>query len=70
MQKFVVEFADAANPPAFDGRLDGPAYHRNHEPIWSAIGDFLGTLSGDLLELGSGTGQHAADFARRTPNLT
>jgi SAM-dependent methyltransferase len=70
MPKFVVEFADAANPPAFDGRLDGPAYHRNHEPIWSAIGDFLGTLSGDLLELGSGTGQHAVDFARRTPNLT
>ncbi len=70
MTKFVVEFGTAGSPPGPDGRLDGPAFHRNHEPIWSAIGPFLQGQSGDVLELGSGTGQHATEFARRTPGLT
>jgi SAM-dependent methyltransferase len=68
MPKFVVDFASLGQAP--DGRLDGPAFHRNHEAIWSAIGGFLGGASGDVLELGSGTGQHAATFAARTPQLT
>jgi SAM-dependent methyltransferase len=68
--KFVVDFASLGREPAPDGRLDGPAFHRNHEPIWSAIGGFLEGAEGDLLELGSGTGQHAMTFAARTPNLT
>ena len=70
MAEFVVEFGKSGTPAAPDGRLDGPAFHRNHEPIWSALAPCLGTQSGDVLELGSGTGQHAAEFARRTPNLT
>lgn len=69
MVKFIVEFAKNSEAPAVDGRLDGPAYHRNHEPIWSAISGFLSALSGDVLEIGSGTGQHATEFARRTPQL-
>ena len=68
--KFVVDFAQLGQAPAPDGRLDGPAFHRNHEPIWSAIGGFLEGADGDLLELGSGTGQHAMTFAARTPKLT
>jgi SAM-dependent methyltransferase len=70
MANFVVDFASLGQAPAPDGRLDGPAFHRNHEPIWSAIGDFLAGAEGDLLELGSGTGQHATTFAARTPRLT
>ncbi len=70
MPKFVIDFGSLGRPPAPDGRLDGPAFHRNHEPIWSAIVPFLGTQQGDVLELGSGTGQHAAEFARRAPQLT
>jgi SAM-dependent methyltransferase len=69
MVKFVVEFGQSAAPGP-DGRLDGPAFHRNHEPIWSAIGGFLRAQTGDVLELGSGTGQHATAYAARSPQLT
>jgi SAM-dependent methyltransferase len=70
MAKFVVEYGKDSEPPAADGRLDGPAFHRNHEPIWSAIAAFLEPQNGDVLELGSGTGQHVTEFARRAPRLT
>ena len=70
MVKFVVDFAKTGASPAPDGRLDAPTYHRNHDPIWSAIAQFLSKQTGDVLELGSGTGQHIATFARRAPQLT
>jgi SAM-dependent methyltransferase len=70
MVKFVVEFATAGTPRHPDGRLDSPAFHRNHEPIWSAMAPFLQGRDGEVLELGSGTGQHIVEFARRTPSLT
>jgi SAM-dependent methyltransferase len=69
MVKFVVDFAKTGTPPAPDGRLDAPAFHRNHEAIWSAIAGFLSAQAGDVLEIGSGTGQHAVTLARRTPEL-
>jgi SAM-dependent methyltransferase len=52
-------------PPEADGRLDAPAFHRNHAAIWAVLSRFLRT--GDVLEIGSGTGQHAAEFARQAP---
>ena len=70
MAKFVVEYGNVGKPPEPDGRLDGPAFQRNHDAIWSAMAAFLSGQTGDVLELGSGTGQHAAAFARRTPQLT
>lgn len=70
MPKFVVDFGSIGQPPQADGRLDGPAFHRNHAAIWSAIVPYLGTQEGDVLEVGSGTGQHACEFARRAPQLT
>ncbi len=69
MPRFVVEYGKVGKPPEPDGRLDAPAFHRNHEPIWSAIKGRLHKPSGNVLELGSGTGQHAAAFAGRTPHL-
>jgi SAM-dependent methyltransferase len=70
MSKFVVEFGTSGLPaPASDGRLDAPAFQRNHEPIWAAIVDFLPEKSGAVLEIGSGTGQHAVTYARRSPGL-
>jgi SAM-dependent methyltransferase len=69
MVKFVVKYGKDSEPPVSDGRLDAPAFHRNHEPIWLAISSFLSTQSGDVLEIGSGTGQHVTEFARRAPHL-
>jgi len=71
MSKFTVEFGKDGLPPATeDGRLDAPAFHRNHDAIWAAIAGFLNGKNGDALELGSGTGQHAVAFARQAPQLT
>jgi SAM-dependent methyltransferase len=68
---FVVEFGTAGLPPVTDdGRLDAPAFHRNQEAIWTAVEGYLGPVGGHALELGSGTGQHAATYAARTPQLT
>jgi SAM-dependent methyltransferase len=70
MPKFVTDFGSLGQSPQSDGRLDGPAFHRNHDAVWAAIVPYLGTQRGHVLELGSGTGQHAAEFARRAPQLT
>jgi SAM-dependent methyltransferase len=69
MPDFVVEFGDGGEPPS-DGRLRGPAFDRNHEPIWSVIAPFLAERTGDVLEVGSGTGQHVVAYARRSPGVT
>src|SRR5262245_18244119 len=53
MAQFVREYGKTTEPAQPDGRLDAPTFHRNHEPIWSAIGGFLAAQSGDLLEVGS-----------------
>ena len=69
MPDFVVEFGEGRKPPP-DGRLRGPAFARNHAPIWSTIGPFLERRAGHALEVGSGTGEHVIDYARRTPAVT
>jgi len=68
MAEFVVEFGKSG--AMADGRLNAPAFQRNHEAIWAAIAPILSTQTGDVLELGSGTGQHVTTFAARTPQLT
>jgi SAM-dependent methyltransferase len=71
MPKFAVEYGkDGLPPPSEDGRLDAPAYHRNQGPIWDVIGSFLHEKTGHVLEIGSGTGQHAANYALKSPDLT
>jgi hypothetical protein len=68
--RFVVEFGKDGTPPAEAGRLDAPAFHRNHEPIWQVLAPHLAPARGDALELGSGTGQHTVTYAALTPALT
>jgi SAM-dependent methyltransferase len=70
MAEYVVEFGRDGGPVEPDGRLDAPAFHRNHEAIWTVLQGFLAGKSGDVVEAGSGTGQHAVDFARRSPEIT
>jgi SAM-dependent methyltransferase len=70
MAEYVVEFGKDGRPIEPDGRLDAPAFHRNHQPIWAVLEKFLKGKSGDVLEAGSGTGQHVIDFARRSPQVT
>jgi SAM-dependent methyltransferase len=69
MAEYVVEFGKDGRPVEPDGRLDAPAFHRNHQPIWAVLQKFLDGKSGEVLEAGSGTGQHVVDFARRSPEI-
>ena len=70
MAEFVVEFGKDGRPVEPDGRLDAAAFHRNHAPIWAVLEEFLAGQFGDVLEAGSGTGQHVVHFARHTPDIT
>jgi SAM-dependent methyltransferase len=67
--EFVVEFGKDGRPVEPDGRLDAAAFHRNHQAIWSVLQPFLAGKSGDVVEAGSGTGQHVVYFARHTPDI-
>ena len=70
MTQQLTEFGGEGRPAGQDGRLDAPAFHRNHRPIWAVLEKFLAGQSGDVLEAGSGTGQHVAYFARQNPDIT
>jgi hypothetical protein len=68
--EYVVEFGKDGRPVEPDGRLDAAAFHRNHEAIAAVLQPYLAGKSGDVVEAGSGTGQHVVDFARRFPDIT
>jgi SAM-dependent methyltransferase len=68
--EYVVEFGKDGRRVEPDGRLDAAAFHRNHEPIWAVLSEFLAGKTGDVLEAGSGTGQHVVYFANAAPGLT
>ncbi len=67
MAQQIGEFDRPARP---DGGLDAPAFHRNHRPIWAVLEKFLTGKAGDVLEAGSGTGQHVVYFAGQNPDIT
>jgi hypothetical protein len=69
MAEYVVEFGKDGRGVEPDGRLDAPAFHRNHEAIRAVLQPFLIGKSGDVIEAGSGTGQHVVDFARHFPEI-
>jgi SAM-dependent methyltransferase len=66
----ITEFGRDGQPAEPDGRLDAAAFHRNHQPIWAVLEKYLGGAAGDVLEAGSGTGQHVAYFAGQNPEIT
>jgi SAM-dependent methyltransferase len=69
MAEHVVEFGKDGRRVEVDGRLDAAAFHRNHQPIWAVLQKFLARRTGDVLEAGSGTGQHVVHFARHSPDI-
>lgn len=69
MAEYVVEFGKDGGSRGTDGRLDAPAFHRNHQAICGVLERYLTGKSGDAVEIGSGTGQHVVEFARRFPQL-
>ena len=70
MAGFVVEFGKDGVSRQTDGRLDAPAFHRNHQAIQGVLARHLTEKSGDAIEVGSGTGQHVVEFARQFPHIT
>jgi len=68
--EYVIEFGKDGRPVEPDGRLDAPAFHRNHQAIRAVLQRLLAGKSGDVVEAGSGTGQHVVDFARHFPDIT
>ena len=69
MAEYVVEFGKDGSRVEPDGRLDAAAFHRNHQPIREVLLRHLAGKSGDVIEAGSGTGQHVVDFARHMPGI-
>lgn len=52
-----------------DGRLFSPVFHRTNPPITAQLARLFGDASGPVLEIGSGTGQHAAAMSMAFPKL-
>ena len=53
-----------------DLRLDFPATGRNSQAICDVLSPHFTGKTGDVLEIGSGSGQHALRFAETFPSLT
>jgi SAM-dependent methyltransferase len=70
LAEYVVEFGKDGRPVEPDGRLDAAAFHRNRKVIAAVLQRFLAGKSGEVVEAGSGTGQHVVDFARLAPEIT
>jgi SAM-dependent methyltransferase len=65
-----IEFGKDGRHVGSGDRLDAAAFHRNHAAIWAVLEKFLRGKTGDVVEAGSGTGQHVVFFARRSPGIT
>jgi hypothetical protein len=70
MPDYTVEFGKRGRQAGSDDRLDAAAFHRNHEAIWAVLEKFMHDKTGDVVEAGSGTGQHVVFFARQAPGIT
>ncbi|ABE64405.1 protein of unknown function DUF938 [Nitrobacter hamburgensis X14] len=70
MIDYTVEFGKDGRHGESDDRLDAAAFHRNHAAIWAVLEKFLRGKTGDVVEAGSGTGQHVVFFAQHAPGVT
>ena len=65
MARYTAASADSAP----DGRLFSPSFERNWRPITEGLRPLLEGRRGAVLEIGSGTGQHIAHWAREFDGL-
>lgn len=63
----VRRMTEESNP---DARLDAPAFHRNIRPIIAAFRQTLDLIGVNAMEIGCGSGQHAAALAEAFPDTT
>ncbi|MEM8791818.1 MAG: DUF938 domain-containing protein [Pseudomonadota bacterium] len=63
-------YSAGAGGETADGRLVSPSAERNIPPITETLTGRLAGRTGRLLEIGSGTGQHAAHLALALPGIT
>ena len=70
MRKPVENFARDIGPADTAGRLDAPSFHKNKDGLVEDVSRLLSASRGDVLEVGSGTGQHAVTFAKALPEIT
>ncbi|MGI9482446.1 MAG: DUF938 domain-containing protein [Hyphomicrobiales bacterium] len=70
MARFISDYSREPEGSTEDGRFSGPAFERNHRPIFEVLGRVLDGRSGDVLEIGSGPGQHISLFAKWLPDST
>ncbi len=52
-----------------DVKRDSPSFHRNIEPITQKLHEILSKDYQHILEIGSGSGQHAARFSKEFPAM-
>ncbi len=69
MDKQLKHRVSPPQPMAGSGRLSSPSTERNREPILAVLRRVM-PEKGAVLEIASGTGQHAAYFAPRFPGLS
>jgi len=62
-------YRPGVQPSEPDGRLYSPVFLKNSPPMIAALTRLIGDDTGAILEIGSGTGQHAAAFSLALPHL-
>lgn len=67
--RHTARYTTKAGSDAFDARLTSPVFERNCQPMIAALSPLFEGRSGPVLEIGAGTGQHAAAFAAAFPSL-
>jgi len=70
MTGFVSDFSRVPDLSLGDRRFRAPSFDRNNQPIGDCLETYLGQIEGNVIEIGSGPGQHVTAFARRFGHLT
>jgi SAM-dependent methyltransferase len=70
LSQHVARYRPGEVEAAPDGRLFSPVFLRTNPPITAALARIFGDADGAVIEIGSGTGQHAAAMTLAFPALS